>query len=183
LEGLFDIRGVLTRPLAGDRADLRLTRGARRAGSAVMDGTSSRPSPPNASVPGRPVPSAGSVVFQHAYAASANGSTFSKPVSVLSAVTGRELLAGNVVIIPRYRVTQQAIEFSPLNHCDSVLEEYTEWDVFTDGRDLPSKHWRFDRHTDRGGAGVPLPDFGVLLESAVTVETTAGHAPRVGYSG
>jgi hypothetical protein len=102
---------------------------------------------------------------------------------VLSAVTGRELLAGNVVIIPRYRVTQQAIEFSPLNHCDSVLEEYTEWDVFTDGRDLPSKHWRFDRHTDRGGAGVPLPDFGVLLESAVTVETTAGHAPRVGYSG
>ena len=148
------------------------------------DGTSSRPSPPNASIPGQPVPSAGSVVFQHAYTPSANGALFNKRVSVLSSVTGRELLAGNVVIVPRYRVTQQPIEFSPLNHCDSVFEEYTEWEVFTDGGLPPSKDWRFDRHTaDRGGVGVPLPDFGVLPDSAVSVETTAGHAPRLGYSG
>src|SRR6476620_11592103 len=42
------------------------------------DGTSSRPSPPNASIPGQPVPSAGSVVFQHAYPPSANGAIFNK---------------------------------------------------------------------------------------------------------
>jgi hypothetical protein len=146
------------------------------------DGTSSRPSPPNASLPGQPVPSAGTVVFQHAY--EANGGALTKRISVLSALTGRELVAANVVILPRYRVTQQAIEFSPLNHCDSPLEETTEWEVFTDGGLPPSKDWRFDRHTaDRGGVGVPLPDFGVLPDSAVSIETTAGHAPRLGYSG
>jgi hypothetical protein len=129
-------------------------------------------------VPGQPVPSAGSVVFEHAYAPPAKGAAFSKRVSVLSALAGRELLAGNLVIIPRYRVTQQAIEFSPLNHCDSVFEETTEWEVFTDGRDPPYEHWRFDRHTaDRGGVGVPLPDFGVLPDSAVSVETIDGNRP------
>jgi hypothetical protein len=146
------------------------------------DGTSSRPSPPTASLPGQPVPGAGRVVFQHAY--EANGGAVSKRVSLLSTLTGRELLARTIVILPRYRVTQQAIEFSPLNHCDSVFEDTTEWEVFTDGGVPPYKDWRFDRHTaDRGGVGVPLPDFGVLPDSAVSVETTAGHAPRLGYSG
>ena len=146
------------------------------------DGTSSRPSPPNASLPGQPVPSAGTIVFLHAY--DENGGALTRRVSVLSALTGRELVAANVVILPRYRVTQQPIEFSPLNHCDSALEDTTEWRVFTDGGIRPFKEWRFDRHTaDGGGAGVPLPEFGVLPDSAVSVETTAGHAPRLGYSG
>ena len=146
------------------------------------DGTSSRPSPPTASLPGQPVPSAGSAVVQHAY--DENGGFFTRRVSVISTTTGRELAAMNVTMLPRYRVSQQPIEFSPLTHCDSALEAYTEWDVFTDGGIGPSREWRFDRHTaDPGGVGVPLPDFGVLPDSAVSVETTAGHAPRLGYSG
>jgi hypothetical protein len=106
-------------------------------------------------------------VFQHAYAAPPNGASFIKHVSVLSAVTGRELIGANLVIIPRYRVTQQPIEFSPLDHCDSVAEEYTEWRVFRDGAGVPYKDWNFDRHTaELGGVGLPLPAFEPLPDSS-----------------
>jgi hypothetical protein len=146
------------------------------------DGAHTRTSPPIASVPGRPMPTAGTVVFQHVYAPSANGAGFIKHVSVVSPVSGQELVGRDVAIVPRYRVTQYAVEFSPLNHCDSVAEAYTEWRVFRDGGGLPYKAWNFDRHTaDLGGVGLPLPDFQPLPDSAVSVETTAGSAPRVAY--
>jgi hypothetical protein len=147
------------------------------------DGARVRTSPPTASVPGRPVPTAGTVVLQHVFAPSSNGANFIRHVSVQSPVSGQELVASDVVIVPRYRVTQYAVQFSPLNHCDSVAEAYTEWRVFRDGGGLPYKEWYFDRHTaDVGGVGVPLPDFQPLPDSAVSIETTAGAAPRVGYS-
>jgi hypothetical protein len=98
-------------------------------------------------------------------------------------VSGQELVGRDVATIPRYRVTQYAVEFSPLNHCDSVAEAYTEWRVFRDGGGLPYKDWSFDRHTaDVGGIGVPLPDFQPLPESAVSIATTVASAPTVSYS-
>jgi hypothetical protein len=84
-------------------------------------------------------------------------------------------------------VTQHTIEFSPLDHCDSVAEAYTEWTVFRrqplNAAGLPSRAWNFDRHTaDRGGVGVPLPDFKPLPDSAGSVEVTVGEAPKLGYT-
>jgi hypothetical protein len=147
------------------------------------DGARTRTSPPIASVPGRPLPTAGTVVFHHVFAPSANGAGFIKHVSVVSPVSAQELVGRDVAIVPRYRVTQYAAEFSPLNHCDSVAEAYTEWRVFRDGGGLPYKDWYFDRHTaDVGGVGVPLPDFQALPDSALSVETTVASAPKVGYS-
>lgn len=137
------------------------------------DGTTSRPSPPNVSLPGQPVPSAGSVVFQHAY--EANGGALTKRVSVLSALTGRELVAANVVILPRYRVTQQAIEFSPLNHCDSVLEETTEWEVFTDGG-LPPEGRQGRLRVTRRSLALALSDERVVAPSRACVR--ARRTPR-----
>jgi hypothetical protein len=148
------------------------------------DGARTRTSPPIATVPGRPVPTAGTVVFQHVYARSADGAGFTEHVSVISPVSGQELIGQFVRIVPRYRVTQYAVEFSLLNHCDSVAEAYTESLVFRDGGDVPLKEWHVDRHTaDVGGVGVTLPDFQPLPDSALSVETTVTDAPRVGYSG
>jgi hypothetical protein len=148
------------------------------------DGARTRTSPPIASVPGRPLPAAGTVVFQHVFAPSANGAGFAKRVSVVSPVSGQELVASYVAIFPRYRVTQYAVDFSPLNHCDSVAEAYTEWHVYRDGGGLPSKEWYFDLHTaEVGGVGVPLPDFQPLPDSAVSLDTTVASAPRVAYGG
>jgi hypothetical protein len=148
------------------------------------DGTRTRTSPPIATVPGRPLPTAGTVVFQHVYAPSPNGAAFTKHVSVISPVSGQELIGQFVRILPRYRVTQYALEFSPLDHCDSVAEAYTEWLVFRDFGDGPHQDWYVERHTaDVGGVGVPLPDFQPLPDSALSVETTVAEAPSVGYSG
>jgi hypothetical protein len=65
------------------------------------DGARSRTSPLTASVPGRPAPASGRVVFQHVYAAPTNGARFfNEHISVVSPVSGRELLGGDVVITP-----------------------------------------------------------------------------------
>lgn len=146
------------------------------------DGARTRTSPPIASVPGRPLPTAGKVVLQHVYAPSANGAGFIRHVSAVSPASAEELVSRDIAIIPRYRVTQYAVEFSPLNHCDSVAEAYTEWRVHRDGGGFPYKAWEFDRHTaDVGGVGLPLPDFQPLPDSAVSVETTVASAPNVAY--
>lgn len=144
------------------------------------DGARTRTSPPIASLPGRPVPTAGSVVFQHVFA-EGFGFPFIAHVSIISPATGRELVGRDVGIIPRYRVTQHAIEFSPLNHCDSIAEAYTEWVIVRPSGVLPNKEWHVDRYTGAGGVEVVLPDFKPLPDSAVTLETTAAAAPKVGY--
>ena len=147
------------------------------------DGARTRTSPPIASVPGRPLPTAGKVVLQHVYAPLAGGAGFTRHVSAVSPASAEELVGRDVGIIPRYRVTQYAVEFSPLNHCDSAAEAYTEWRVWRNGGGrFPNKEWAFDRHTaDVGGVGVPLPDFQPLPDSALSVETTVAGAPRVAY--
>ena len=145
------------------------------------DGARTRTSPPIASVPGRPLPTAGRVVLQHLYAPSANGAGYIRHVTAVNPASAEVLVGSDVAIMPRYRVTQYAVEFSPLNHCDSVAEAYTEWFVFREGSGF-SKEWEFDRHTaDVGGVGVPLPDFQPLPDSAVSVETFAANAPTVAY--
>jgi hypothetical protein len=145
------------------------------------DGARTRTSPPIASFPGRPVPTAGSAVMQHVFAEGFRF-PFTAHVSVISPASGRELVGRDVGIFPRYRVTQHAVEFSPLNHCDSIAEAYTEWGIQRPSGVLPYKEWDVDRRTaDVGGVGVPLPDFQPLPDSAVTLETTAVGAPKVSY--
>ena len=89
------------------------------------DGARTRTSPPIASVPGRPLPTAGKLVLQHVYAPSANGAGFIRHVSAVSPASAEELVSRDIAIIPRYRVTQYAVEFSPLNHCDSAVSVET----------------------------------------------------------
>src|SRR5262249_10091616 len=97
-------------------------------------------------------------------------------------VNGKFVSDRTVVIEPRYRVTQGAVLFSPLDHCDSVAEAYTEWTVYRDADNLPDKRWDFDRKTaERGGVGVVLPDFQPLPDSAVSVEVTAATAKKILY--
>jgi len=141
------------------------------------DGALSRMSPPTASLPGQPIPTQGKVVFQHVYAPLAAPS-FLRHVSVLDAISRRELLARDVVIVPRYRVTQSTLQFSPLNNCDSFAENYTEWLIRRLSGGLPFKTWQFTRANSAS-----FPEFEPIPDSAVSVETTIGAAPKIGYDG
>jgi hypothetical protein len=141
------------------------------------DGALSRTSPPTASIPGRPIPTQGQVVFQHAYVPLAAPS-FREHIGVLDTISHREVVAQDVVIVPRYRVTQHTLEFSPLNNCDSFAELYTEWLIRRLGGGLPFKTWEFSRRYD-----VNFPNFQPLPGSEVSVETTIGAAPKIPYDG
>jgi hypothetical protein len=150
------------------------------------DGTSSRPSnrPPTASVPGHPAPNtSGTYVLQHRYAEPSDGAAFTRHVSVVvpGATVGRD-----ITITPRYRVSQYTLFFSPLNHCDTFLEEYTEWIVLRFDHELPTlpaaKRWDFDRKTHvLGEVGDPPPDFQPLPDSAVSFDVTVANAPKISY--
>jgi hypothetical protein len=149
------------------------------------DGATSRPSgTPTASVPGHPAPTPpGTFVFQHVYAAPSDGSAFTKRVSVLA---GGAVIRRDITITPRYRVTQFTLFFSPLNHCDTFLEEYTEWIVrrFDHGLNVgpAAKVWEFDRKTHvLGEVGDLPPDFQPLPDSTVAFDVVAGDAPKLDY--
>jgi hypothetical protein len=142
------------------------------------DGTSTHTSPTTANVPGRPTPTAGRVVFQHVYAAG-NGGIVTHHVLL---VQGNFVWDRVVAIEPRYRVTQYTVQFSPLDHCDSVAEEYTEWTVYRNVENAPDKEWNFDRKTaELGGVGLPLPDFQPLPDSALSVDVTVATAKPIYY--
>jgi hypothetical protein len=145
------------------------------------DGAISRPTAtPTASVPGHPATptAAGTFVLQHVYSAPTAGTAFPARVSVV--VTGRPPIDRDITITPRYRVTQYTLFFSPLNHCDTALEEYTEWIVGRSGGGGPDARWAFDRKTHvRGEVGDPLPDFQPIPNSALSLEVTAADAPRI----
>jgi hypothetical protein len=79
----------------------------------------------------------GTVVLQHVYAPSAKGAGFIKHVSVVSPISGQELVGRDVAIVSRYRATQHSVEFSPLNHCESVAEADMEWRVLRAGGGFP----------------------------------------------
>jgi hypothetical protein len=141
------------------------------------DGASTRTSPPTASVPGRPVPTQGQVVFQHAYVPLA-APFFREHIGVLDSISHHEIVGQDVVIVARYRVTQHTLEFAPLNNCDSFAELFTEWLIRRLGGGLPFKVWQFSRRYD-----VNFPNFQPIAGSDVSVETTIGSAPKIPYDG
>jgi hypothetical protein len=149
------------------------------------DGTTSRVTgSPTASLPGQPAPPpAGTFVFQHVYAAPSDGAAFTTRITV---VTPNALEPKDITITPRYRVTQYTLYFSPLNHCDTALEEYTEWTVkrFDHGvnNGPPAKQWDFDRKTHvLGEVGDLPPAFQPLPGSAASFDVSVADAPRIAY--
>ena len=69
---------------------------------------------------------AGTLVLKHRYAAPANGAPFTVAIT---AKLGAESQTVRIGVTPRYKVTVSDIEFSPLSHCDTAVEEETEWAV------------------------------------------------------
>jgi hypothetical protein len=120
----------------------------------------------------------GTLVFKHRYTAPASGAPFTV------AVTGKlgvESQTVSTAVTPRYKVTVSDIEFSPLSHCDTAVEEDTEWHVSRGVRDgngtliVPSREWAFDRPTNpRVVVGDwSLPEFEALPDSGFSIELKA----------
>jgi hypothetical protein len=88
-----------------------------------------------------------------------------------------------VGVTPRYRVSQYTALLSPLNHCDSLAEDYTEWTISRAVQSLvPEQTFEFERQTQAGvGVGYPLPEFKPLEGSQFSLELTAADTPSVGY--
>jgi hypothetical protein len=122
----------------------------------------------------------GQLVFKHRYAAPANGDTFTMAIT---AQVGGESKTIAIGFTPRYRVTVSDLLFSPLNHCDTFLEEDTEWKVIrTVYGVLPDKEWRFDRFTNPGAVvGDWLPQFEAIPGSGFSLDLKARDDVVLGY--
>lgn len=128
---------------------------------------------------------AGTVIFKHAYTPPADGSAF---VVAIVAQIGATQEVRALQIVPRFRVIQYQAYFSPLSHCDSFAENYTEWriqqTVSVNGAAGPTTTWRQDRQTNFA-TGAHLgdfhPDFNprVLEGSAWSREMTMAEAHAV----
>ena len=124
----------------------------------------------------------GTVIFKHAYAAPADGMSF---VVAIVAMVGAEQQVRAATITPRFRVIQYQAYFSPLSHCDSAAEGYTEWRIQqtmeSNGSSGATKTWRQDRKTATGWYGAYVdfqPDFNprVLEGSQFSQEMTMADA-------
>ena len=121
---------------------------------------------------------AGTLVLKHRYTAPANGAPF--PVDI-TAKMGAESQTIRTGVIPRYKVTVSDIEFSPLSHCDTAVEEETEWAVGRTVYDkneaiVPYREWNFDHFVTNPRVVLgdwDLPQFEVLPGSGFSVELTA----------
>jgi hypothetical protein len=120
----------------------------------------------------------GELVFQHRYATPANGAPFT--VAITGRV-GNESKTIAIGVTPRYRVTVSDVQFSPLNHCDTFVEEKTEWKLNRGVNGLvPDKEWNFDRVTNPPAVvGDWLPQFEAIAGSGFAVDLTASDNPYV----
>jgi hypothetical protein len=127
---------------------------------------------------------AGTLVFKHRYAPPANGAPFTV---LITGKLGAESQTIAIGVTPRYKVTVSDIEFSPLSHCDTPVEEETEWKVSRTLRDddngtiiVPSREWTFEHFLTNPRVVVgnwTLPQFEVLPGSGFSVELKASdHA-------
>jgi len=121
----------------------------------------------------------GVLVFKHRYA-TANGAPFTP---LITAKVGAESKTIAIGVTPRYRVTVSDVRFSPLNHCDSAVEQYTEWKVSGGVNGLvPWREWRFDRLTQPGAVvGDWLPQFEAIPASGFSVDLKASDDVVVSY--
>jgi hypothetical protein len=112
----------------------------------------------------------GTIIFKHAYAAPSNGAGFT---ATITAQIGAESQTAGILVSPRYRVTQYQASLTPLEPCDSWLEQYTEWRVVRSGSAAAGKTWEFDLEEPTGWVGdypgrtYPLPDSIVSFEGRV----------------
>ena len=126
-------------------------------------------------------PATGALLFRHEYAPSTNGAAFTVSVTAVSA---GQTVVKPLPIIPRYLVEKGSDNFSPLVHCDSVLEQDTEWHVEQDlYRGQPngtapfaSKSWDFDRATGPNVIG-GIPNFQSIPGSNLSFQMTMADSP------
>jgi hypothetical protein len=128
---------------------------------------------------------AGTIVLKHRYAAPANGAPFTVAIT---GKLGGESQTVAIGMTPRYKVTVSDIEFSPLDHCDTPVEQETEWKVSRTVFDqngsaiVPRREWNFDHFvTNPPEAHIGwLPQFVVLPGSGFSVELKASDHPDLG---
>ncbi|CAN5798258.1 hypothetical protein BH23ACT12_BH23ACT12_15410 [soil metagenome] len=124
--------------------------------------------------------SSGTVVMKHEYA-EGSGHQYTQIATVSVESNGAsDFESRQVVVTPRYLVNQYGAFWSPLNHCDTDVETYTEWSINQRVDDLLTRNWREDRNTGLDtfpGAEIFSVDFRRLEGSQVTREMTMGQAP------
>jgi hypothetical protein len=128
---------------------------------------------------------AGTIVFKHRYAAPANGAPFTVAIT---GKLGGESQTVAIGVTPRYKVTVSDIEFSPLDHCDTPVEQETEWQVsravFAQNGSaiVPRREWNLDHFVSNPlEAHIGwLPQFVVLPGSGFSVELKASDHPDLG---
>jgi hypothetical protein len=127
---------------------------------------------------------AGIIVLKHRYAAPANGATFTVAIT---AKLGAESQTVAIGVTPRYKVTVSDIEFSPLDHCDTPVEQETEWQVSRAVFDqngsaiVPRREWNFEHFvTNPLEAHIGwLPQFVVMPGSGFSVQLKASDHPEL----
>lgn len=125
-------------------------------------------------------PSAGQVVFKHVYDLP-DGQPLST-VATASVESGGtiDFESRPVTVTPRFLVSQYQALFTPLNHCDTAVEEYTEWRISQRIDGTTVKTWWQDRDTGVGLTGAETggvqPDFRPLEGSIVHREMVMADA-------
>jgi hypothetical protein len=117
------------------------------------------------------------VVFKHEYPAGL-------PATYIATVTvekgGRtDLDSRQVIVTPRYLVSQYQAFFAP-SHCDSAVEEYTEWSISQKLNGSTLRTWRMDIKTNTfpgAEVGGGLRDFRALDGSLLAREMTMADGP------
>lgn len=124
--------------------------------------------------------SPGSVVMKHEYAAG-SGQQFTVIATASVDLNGAsDFESRQLVVTPRFLVTQFGGFWSPLNHCDTEVETFTEWSINQRINDVLTRHWREDRNTGVDtfpGAEIFSTDFRRLEGSQVDREMAMGDAP------
>ena len=123
------------------------------------------------------------VVFKHEYPAGLPA-TYIATVTVEKG-TRSDLESRQVVVTPRYLVTQFQAFFSP-THCDSAVEEYTEWSITQKLNGTSIRNWRMDVKTSSfpgASIGDGFAGFRALSGSLFGREMTMADAPlTMGYA-
>ena len=127
---------------------------------------------------------AGTLVLKHRYTAPANGAPFTVAIT---GKLGAESQTVAIGVTPRYKVTVSDIEFSPLSHCDTAVEEDTEWKVSrgvydnngTVHRAEPGMELRPCHQPQRRLGDSALPEFEELPGSGFSVELKASDHPNL----
>jgi hypothetical protein len=124
----------------------------------------------------------GQVVMKHEYQAGSGQPVTYIATASVEANGGSDFESRQVIVTPRYLVNQYGAFWSPLNHCDTEVETYTEWSLSQRVNNVLTRSWSEDRNTGVDtfpGAELFSVDFRRLEGSQVTREMAMGDAPLV----